>query len=692
MSGVRVSRIAMQCTEKDLKIYFSKKGGWRVREIYYPLFNNDAVVILEDELNAETVIAQSDDYLEDDITVQRLPYLQVFPRLTADIDADVASFIQATDKVRDEIEYLGNVTLNRDKGGNLVSMSGNWYQLEWTWNKIDTIMREQVYAQTKVQTKLQLKEFKRRRQPDTYDANQDEGPDESRAPIPKPRKSKDLSETKTTEKHSDNHPQIKPSGAKHHEDDGVRPISVPSMHQSLHDDHASSFLHDRSRDADHRSSILHDRSRDGDHASSFLHERSGDGDHASRFVYDRSGDGNHASSILHDQNRDKVLHSDHPSSILHDRTRDKGSKKHVEVEPSDWDDPGHVHHGHKGMHVHFSASAESSHREHSQIKVKRDIYILTKNPDEIKFLDFEFGPVTVNVYVGLITMAETDVIVNAAMGSLVNGGGVAWAIASNASPELQKQCDEFVKTKGNLQTSEVMHTCAGGKLNPNVKNVIHAVGPIWSRVVGEKICTHQLIMAFLNSFSYGNDILKISTISVPLISSGIFGCPVEICAKAFLYAVLLYAYGHPAASGSLRSIHLVNNDDANTALTILALKQLIAEGAGRLLTDAEQLMSEAAHATAAVSSKTVPVKRVTGQKLELEDDGDRMRIPSRTEVSRPEVMMQSGAKTSTQKPSKAPQIDVTNMPETGSVHEPVPAWRPLPPAPKSEKSHSKKKK
>ncbi|WAR21469.1 Y2899-like protein [Mya arenaria] len=504
-------------------------------------------------------------------------------------------------------------------------MSGNWYQLEWTWNKIDTIMREQVYAQTKVQTKLQLKEFKRRRQPDTYDANQDEGPDESRAPIPKPRKSKDLSETKTTEKHSDNHPQIKPSGAKHHEDDGVRPISVPSMHQSLHDDHASSFLHDRSRDADHRSSILHDRSRDGDHASSFLHERSGDGDHASRFVYDRSGDGNHASSILHDQNRDKVLHSDHPSSILHDRTRDKGSKKHVEVEPSDWDDPGHVHHGHKGMHVHFSASAESSHREHSQIKVKRDIYILTKNPDEIKFLDFEFGPVTVNVYVGLITMAETDVIVNAAMGSLVNGGGVAWAIASNASPELQKQCDEFVKTKGNLQTSEVMHTCAGGKLNPNVKNVIHAVGPIWSRVVGEKICTHQLIMAFLNSFSYGNDILKISTISVPLISS--------------------------------------------------------AEGAGRLLTDAEQLMSEAAHATA-----------VTGQKLELEDDGDRMRIPSRTEVSRPEVMMQSGAKTSTQKPSKAPQIDVTNMPETGSVHEPVPAWRPLPPAPKSEKSHSKKKK
>jgi hypothetical protein len=49
MSGVRVKGIPVKCEEKHIKIHFSKpeNGGGPIERIYYPLFNNDAVVIFE---------------------------------------------------------------------------------------------------------------------------------------------------------------------------------------------------------------------------------------------------------------------------------------------------------------------------------------------------------------------------------------------------------------------------------------------------------------------------------------------------------------------------------------------------------------------------------------------------------------------------------------------------------------------
>jgi len=167
-----------------------------------------------------------------------------------------------------------------------------------------------------------------------------------------------------------------------------------------------------------------------------------------------------------------------------------------------------------------NAQADRGQEKTRKDKELPDLSILTANSGDIKLLDFKVGDLKVHIYVGLITMVETDVIVNAAMGCLVNGGGVAWAIASNASPDLQKQCDAHVKEHGSLDVSEVMHTCAGGRLNKNVQHVIHAVGPMWSQSLGDRRCMYQLTMTFLNAFTYGNDKLKCSSMSLPLISSG----------------------------------------------------------------------------------------------------------------------------------------------------------------------------
>ena len=49
MTGVRVTGIPEEVTEKQLKVYFSNpnNGGGAVRHIYYPLQNNCAVILFE---------------------------------------------------------------------------------------------------------------------------------------------------------------------------------------------------------------------------------------------------------------------------------------------------------------------------------------------------------------------------------------------------------------------------------------------------------------------------------------------------------------------------------------------------------------------------------------------------------------------------------------------------------------------
>ena len=49
MTGIRVTGIPVEVTEKQLKAYFSNpdNGGGPVKQIYYPLQNNSAVVLFE---------------------------------------------------------------------------------------------------------------------------------------------------------------------------------------------------------------------------------------------------------------------------------------------------------------------------------------------------------------------------------------------------------------------------------------------------------------------------------------------------------------------------------------------------------------------------------------------------------------------------------------------------------------------
>ncbi len=152
---------------------------------------------------------------------------------------------------------------------------------------------------------------------------------------------------------------------------------------------------------------------------------------------------------------------------------------------------------------------------------------------------------------GDITREEVDAIVNAANSYLKHGGGVAGAIVRAGGHVIQRESDEYVKQYGPVPTGHVAVTGAG---HLKAQYVIHAVGPRW----GEGNEDEKLSLAVYNSLLKAEE-LRLKSISLPAISSGIFGFPKERCARVFFETIKKYIDEHPG--GSLEVIRLCNIDE-----------------------------------------------------------------------------------------------------------------------------------
>ena len=132
---------------------------------------------------------------------------------------------------------------------------------------------------------------------------------------------------------------------------------------------------------------------------------------------------------------------------------------------------------------------------------------------------------------GDITDSDTDVIVNAANAQLILGGGVAGAIRRKGGPKIQEECHEI---GGTFVGGAVITT--GGNLK--AKRVIHAVGPR----MGEGMEDEKLKNATLNSLKLMDE-HELKNITFPAISTGIFGYPIEKCAKIMISTAKEYLSG-----------------------------------------------------------------------------------------------------------------------------------------------------
>ncbi len=120
---------------------------------------------------------------------------------------------------------------------------------------------------------------------------------------------------------------------------------------------------------------------------------------------------------------------------------------------------------------------------------------------------------------GDITEQTVDAVVNAANSALILGAGVAGAIRGKGGPEIQAECDQL----GGCPVGNAVITIAG---NLKARYVIHAVGP----QMGEGDEDNKLKNA-VNSLLKLADQNSFKSISMPAISSGIFGFPKDRCAE-----------------------------------------------------------------------------------------------------------------------------------------------------------------
>ncbi len=169
---------------------------------------------------------------------------------------------------------------------------------------------------------------------------------------------------------------------------------------------------------------------------------------------------------------------------------------------------------------------------------------------------------TFQIVQGDITTEKVDAIVNAANSRLQHGGGVAWAISRRGGEIIQQESDVWVREHGEVSHAKPAYTSAG---ELPCKYVIHAVGPVW----GDGDEDVKLADAIKGSLRVASD-LGLASLSLPAISTGIFGFPKERAAKIIFLTIEQYLTQN--ADSSLKEVRLILYGQADAELYLKFFK------------------------------------------------------------------------------------------------------------------------
>ena len=167
---------------------------------------------------------------------------------------------------------------------------------------------------------------------------------------------------------------------------------------------------------------------------------------------------------------------------------------------------------------------------------------------------------TVQLVQGDLTAEQVDAIVNAANEHLAHGGGVAWAIVRKGGEVIQQESDEWIRAHGPVSHAHPAWTSGG--LLP-AKYVIHAVGPVW--INGRDDEDQKLQDAVAGSLQVADE-LKCASISMPAISTGIFGFPKDRAAGIIFETIGDYFDKHEGSTVNVVRIVLFDQSTIDAFL------------------------------------------------------------------------------------------------------------------------------
>jgi O-acetyl-ADP-ribose deacetylase (regulator of RNase III) len=154
---------------------------------------------------------------------------------------------------------------------------------------------------------------------------------------------------------------------------------------------------------------------------------------------------------------------------------------------------------------------------------------------------------------GDLTTETVDAIVNPANNRLDHGGGVAGLIVRKGGAQIQAESDAWVVEHGLIDHQHPAYTSAG---TLPCRYVIHAVGPVWGSGDEDRKLVDAITGAFLLAGQLG-----VKSLSMPAISTGIFGFPLVRASRITLEAIQNLLEATP--QNSLTQLRLVIFDQAS---------------------------------------------------------------------------------------------------------------------------------
>ncbi|XP_071169371.1 protein mono-ADP-ribosyltransferase PARP14-like [Mytilus edulis] len=195
-------------------------------------------------------------------------------------------------------------------------------------------------------------------------------------------------------------------------------------------------------------------------------------------------------------------------------------------------------------------SDDEDHRDQAQLISPRKIYTQTA------MCTTPSGQTIITV-VGDITELDVDVIVNGANKDLKHVGGLAKVIVEKGGYSIQKECDDYVRSKNKhkrMYEGEVFCSAPG---NLNCKMIAHAVGPVWQNGrFSEGEYLSECIQASLEK----TENKKYRSIAIPALCTGTFGYPANNATKVIVEAIRDYMEEN-GVSSSVRQIYLCDVKD-----------------------------------------------------------------------------------------------------------------------------------